>query len=56
MRYYELIKNYGHGKNEAVMWEATKRVDMFIESVKGARYYRRRDRQEGGVYVCRLSQ
>lgn len=32
MNYYELIKEYGKGKGEAVMWSATKRVNDFLKS------------------------
>lgn len=34
MNYYELIKEYGKGKGEAVMWEATKRVSDMLEAMK----------------------
>lgn len=34
MNYYDLIKKYGSGKGEAVMWAATKRVSEFLEKMK----------------------
>lgn len=34
MSYYELIKEYGKGKSEAVMWASTKRVSDFLEPFK----------------------
>lgn len=34
MNYYDLIKQYGTGKGEAVMWTATKRVSEYLEGLK----------------------
>lgn len=34
MNYYDLIKQYGTGKGEAVMWAATKRVSEYLEGLK----------------------
>lgn len=36
MDYYDLIKTYGAGKGEKVMWMATKRISDFIEPMKEA--------------------
>ena len=36
MNYYELIKMYGAGKPEAVMWKATKEVSEFLDDVREA--------------------
>lgn len=34
MTYFDLIKEYGKGKSEAVMWASTKRVSDFLEKIK----------------------
>lgn len=34
MDYFELIKEYGSGKGEKVMWQATKRISDFIKPMK----------------------
>lgn len=34
MTYYELIRNYGKGKGEAVMWEATKKVSELLDKMR----------------------
>lgn len=34
MNYYDLIKKYGSGKGEAVMWAAAKRVSEYLEELK----------------------
>lgn len=34
MNYYDLIKQYGTGKGETVMWAATKRVSEYLEGLK----------------------
>lgn len=34
MNYYDLIKEYGAGKGEKAMWEATKMVSDYIEPMK----------------------
>ena len=36
MKYYDLIKEYGAGKGEKVMWATTKRISDFIEPMKQA--------------------
>lgn len=34
MDFFELIKNYGNGKGEKIMWEVTKNVSDFIKPLK----------------------